>query len=178
MKKILVIIIGVYFTQTGFSQSINESPSVMPAKTIKAYEIKSESKVNEFYNYLELLSDPKINTEMKAHTSAEALKLFQSTAITVSNIFDKANTNIALKDFLEQVTRQKNVKFKLEGFSSHQDKHTATKQEWDLNYNLIINSKKTYTIRQKFFIVQEDKKFGNTTKKVWNTYLGDLSVIK
>lgn len=47
-------------------------------------------------------------------------------------------------------------------------------QVWELSYDLVTNDTSLHKIKQLFYIVSEDKKFGTATKKVWNNYLGEL----
>lgn len=170
-----IIIITFLIAQLASCQDINK-PGGLSAKTIKAYEIKSELKVMEFYNYLHLLSDPKLNADMKRQTINEALKLFRYPETPVKNILAKPHERITIKQLLEIAAKQKkHLEYEISGFIAYRQEETPTMQEWMITYEL-KNDNTTLSINQKFYIILEDKNFGKTTKQVWNTYLGEIMI--
>jgi len=161
------------------AQSAQVRTNTLSAKAAEAYAIKSESKVNEFYNYIEILSDPRLKQDMKLHTAKEAMKLFQSEGIVIPNIIDKVHRDITLADLLEQISSYKNkLSIKVNFFNSFPETKSDGREDWNLAYEVEINGRLTVTVTQKFHIVLEDKKFGKTVQKVWNTYLGEITVIQ
>ena len=158
MKNIITIVL-LLVSPLFYSQDISKAPA-LSAKTIRAYEIKSESKVNEFYNYHELLSDPKLNADMKQHTINEALKLFRDTETPVKNIVSKPNDQVTIKQLLEIGAKQKkHLDYAVSGFTPVKQQETATLQQWIVEYKLTTGNA-TLSIAQKFYIILEDKKFG------------------
>ena len=145
-------------------------------KAMDAYALKSESKVREFFNYLELLSDPKLNDDMKAQTISEALSLFKDNAAITDNIFDKKRSPIALKTLMKEASsKKKKITFTVSAFNAMLQDQTPTQQKWQITYELTVNDTATITITQDFLVIYEDKQFGKTIRKVWNTFLGTLN---
>jgi spore coat protein CotF len=178
MKTVLLTAL-LLLTQVLTAQEAASRPSALSSKAIEAYGVKSEARVNEFFDYLELLSDPKLNTDMKAHTIAETLKLFNDETIVMDNIFIKTNDAISLKELLKQVASQKKkCSFKVTGFSWIPQKEVQNFQQWLVTYELLQDNRAPLHVTQEFFIVYEDKQFGKTVMKVWNTYLGKITVTR
>lgn len=174
MKPIIYILLLIS-AHLGFAQQAVDRP-LSSKKAMDAYAIKSESKIKEFFSYLELLSDPKLNAEMKAHTTNEALSLFKDSELTIDNIFEKKQASITLKTLLKQAALQKGkITLTVSDFNVMLQNQTPVQQEWQATYKLAVNEN-TVIITQHFFVIYEDKQFGKTTRKVWNTYLGALKV--
>lgn len=88
MKQLLITIMVLLTAGMAAQQANTTNAPALSAKAIEAYGIKSEQKVREFYDYMQLLSDPSINEEMKDHTMREALRLFRNEHVDTYNLFD------------------------------------------------------------------------------------------
>jgi hypothetical protein len=176
MKYLTVIVLAISFQLS--AQSAAERPSTsLSAKETAAYEAKAESKVAEFYSYLELITDPKGTDEIKQQAGESASKLFKDNTLT-TNIFTPKGADVTVAELLQSATRQKSkYSFKIDNVDIEVLSQTSSKTEWTLTYALYKNGAKL-NIRQLFYIITENKKFGSTTKKVINTYLGAISVIQ
>lgn len=172
--KYLIIILLTIATQV-VAQDAQQSPAPISAKKNAAYEAKAQSRVVEFYSYLELLTDPKGNAEIKQQALESANKLFIANTIC-DNIFETKASGVPIASVLQSaMAQQKKHTFEVQGFDIEVISDTAARKEWQLTYKLLKNGK-PLNVSQLFFIVQEDKKFGNTTKRVTNTYLGAITI--
>jgi len=172
MKTLITLLIFLVAPAV-FAQSPQENHSTLSTKAIEAYTLKAESKVTELYSYLELLTDPKGNKEMKQQAADAATKLFIANA-TGDNIFEPKTAGVPVKSVLESAEEQvKKHSFKVQNFTSVVIMETPLKKEWQVSYQLLMNGM-TFNINQSFYIVSESKQFGKTTKTVWNTYLGAI----
>lgn len=177
MKNIIYILL-LLAAQALIAQDSGTKIDKLPAKTIEAYAIKSESKTLEFYNYLEMLSDSKLSPRIKEHITTEVLKLFGNEDINIDNPVDSKHVDISLKIFLELTAKQKNKQtYKVTDFTSSLEQQSPGRQEWVLSYKLTTGSN-TLSINQRFYVFTEEKKFGKYVKKVLNTYLGELKIKK
>lgn len=177
MKK-LIAIAALALASFANAQDAGRRPEAISPKAMEAYELKAESKATEFFSYMELLTDTSANAEMKAQTMAEALKLFQNESVTVENVFDDKQSVVTVKKLLELASAQKKkVGFSLTSVEVMQRGDTAKRRDWMLSYDLIVG-KKTFSVSQMFSMILEEKKFGNTKKMVWNSYLGEMRRIK
>ncbi|MES2488079.1 MAG: hypothetical protein V4581_19285 [Bacteroidota bacterium] len=173
MKHLIIILLAI--TTQLSAQSVQQSPAPLSAKQNAAYEAKAQSKVAEFYSYLELLTDPKGNAEMKQQALESADKLFITNTIS-DNILETKASGVPIASLLQSAKgQQKKHSFEIQDFSIQVISDSPAKKEWQMTYKLLKNGK-PLNIIQLFFIVQEDKKFGNTTKKVTNTYLGAITI--
>lgn len=171
--KTYISIITLFFCAVVNAQSANQSNTALSSKAMEAFSHKAETKAEEFYNYLQLLSDTSVNNEMKLHTANEIRKLFTETEVSIANVYSASGTGITLDKLLENAlsAKQKNT-FTIKGFTAKPIQQTSEKQQWLLSYEVSVNGSKYFRIDQDFFIIYENKKFGNTVKPVWNTYLG------
>lgn len=174
MKYLIFTLLAFSFQLT--AQSAMERPSgSLSARETAAYEAKAESKVAELYSYLELLTDPKGNAQIKQQAAESADKIFIYNTLT-ANIFDSKTPNVTVAALLQSAKAQKaKCTFKIQNIAIEPLSESTAKKEWLLTYTLIKNGSKL-NISQLFYIVQEDKKFGSTTKKVTNTYLGAITI--
>lgn len=152
--------------------------ATLSQKTLEAYELKAESKAGEFFSYVELLTDPTANAEMKEQTTAEAIRLYENEGITIENVFDTKGSVVTVKKLLDLAASQKQkASLSMTSFNIMKRGETSRRRDWLMTYELIIG-KRALTVSQGFYIVLEDKKFGTTIKQVWNSYLGEMRVIK
>ncbi|WP_294822920.1 hypothetical protein [uncultured Flavobacterium sp.] len=177
MKK-LIAIAALAISQFALAQSAGNRPDAISPKAMEAYELKAESKAAEFFSYLELLTDPNANAEMKAQAAAEASKLFQNDRVTLENIFGEGGEIATVKKLLELASAQKKkTGISIASVSVMPRKENPGQREWMITYDLIVG-KKTFSVSQMFMMLLEEKKFGNTKKMVWNSYLGEMRRIK
>lgn len=175
MRRLITSMVLLLTVYAAAQQANTASTPTLSPKAIEAYGIKAEQKVREFYDYLQILSDPSINTDMKDHTMREALKLYRSEHVDIQHIFNIRGGEITIYKLLKDI-RSFNARqtFDIRNFESEKIDSTPSLQVWELSYDLISNNTSLHKIKQQFYIVLEDKKFGNATKKVWNNYLGEL----
>ena len=176
MKKYITLIVTLICFCSSAQSSQNQSS--LSVKVTEAYKQKAADKVLEFYNYLELLTNPALNSKLKEHTTNEALKLFESSQATTYSIFSKRETNPTITQLLGDAARQKKqFHFKITTITATPQYQNKEREEWLIVYTLTINGKKEIRMQQFFIIVQEDKKFGDSIKQVRNTYLGKISLL-
>ncbi len=185
--KLAILFLISNFTVLGQSTSNKEinadvykkkaSPLVVMAQNLKAYQIKSENKVQEFYNYLNILGKTEIKPELKQQTITEIKKLFKDENIEIPNFLSDATKDIPLNDFLNLVTKcNESCSFTIEGVGySYAQTDNKNQRWWTIAYTLqLYKGKAKYTFRnimQNAILLQEEKQFGKNTKTVWNSYL-------
>jgi hypothetical protein len=174
---------GVYGQSASNKEMVEEGSKkkmnslAMMAQNLKAYQIKSENKIQEFYNYLNILGKPEVKPELKEQTITAIKKLFKEENIKIPNFFKDATKDILLNDFLNLVAKSnENCSFTVEGFGySYVQTDNKNQRFWTIGYTLQLEKgKKQYTIRdimQNVTLLQEEKQFGKNTKTVWSTYL-------
>ena len=165
----------IAFSQSATTNTKNAN-SVLMAKTLKAYQIKSENKIEEFYNLLNILGNPAVKKILKEQTIAEITKFFKDENATIPNLIDGKNKDISLSDFLNLISKStEKITFQTENKGqSYVQEHDGNKF-WTISYDLNITNGKTKTklinVMQNVSLLQEEKQFGSTKKTVQNTYL-------
>lgn len=170
------ILIALLFlvTLSASAQDAGPSKTRLAAKTLMAYEAKSEAKVAEFYNYLELLTDPKLDAEMKTRVTAQAKKLFSEGNISVADVFSKKPALVSLNSLLENAASQKQKhSFTVTGFKTARLR--SAEGHWQLRYTIITKSG-ALQIEQGYFLEEISKDFGTQTQVVTTAYLGDVKL--
>ena len=176
MKKYITLI-AILICFCSSAQS-SQNTSSMSVKVTEAYKQKAADKVLEFYNYLELLTNPALNTEMKEHTANEALKLFETPQTVTYSIFNKRETSPTIAQLLGDAAQQKKqYHFIITNVSTIPQLQNTAREEWLITYILTINNLKGIYLQQYFIITEEDKKFGDSIKKVKSTYLGKITAL-
>ncbi|MFP9099985.1 hypothetical protein ACLI09_13125 [Flavobacterium sp. RHBU_24] len=158
------------------AQDAGPAKRQMAAKMLMAYEAKSKSKVAEFYNYLELLSDPKLDTEMKMQVTLQAKKLFGNEKTMVADVFDKKTKLVTLDALLQTAASQKEkYSFTITDFKPARP--IGNTESWTLRYRLNYKNS-TIAVEQGYFLEDIVKDFGTLTQVVTSAYLGDIKLMQ
>lgn len=174
-NKILLCFAMVNMAVFSQSASTKTSNSVLAAKTIKAYQIKSENKVDEFYNLLNILGNPVVKTVLKEQTILEISKLFKDKNTTIPNLIEDKNTEIKLTDFLNAVSKStEKITFTPENKGYSYSQGSNENKSWTIGFDLNIvkgkSKNKIKNVMQNISLLQEEKQFGTTKKTILNTY--------
>lgn len=161
------------------AQSAMPTRTTMAPKMAMAYANKTEAKVKEFYSYLELLTDPKLNTEMKTQVKQQALSLFgNETTADAPDFFGKKNDGITIEELLNKAIVQKQkYSFTLQDITTKPLSETS-EPTWQMEYTLTLSGNRTVKLRQRSYLKDEYKQFGNEKKKVTTIYLSQAEEIK
>jgi len=151
----------------GQSQSINNKLVAYEMKSEKemmAYNNKVVAKVTDFYNYLELISDPNIENRVRGHTVSLVRKMFLKD-VPMVNFLSKSNERIQLEQLLLDLMMSKNKM----SFIISQPKFYLEGSEQNISYNLFVkrkNKEEKYQLKQLYFVNVANKKFGDKNKEV------------
>lgn len=192
MKNInLKVIIFLLFSQVVLSQS---APEYNPENTIEsierietlshsllesddiesreAFRLKSKAKVDDLYNYLNIIGNPDFEEGIRTHTISLVKKMFAKEA-TISNILSSEKT-ISTHSFLDKVLSSKEkIKFSMTNVSLKSNIIT-----YSLKLNQGNNLVKSMNISQAIYWENKEKMFGNTSKKVLTSSLGSITIDK
>ena len=173
MKYFTIILF--FFCTCGFSQEANNSISRnsikanFSVKAIEAYEENSFSKVNDFYQFLEIYSDKNSSEDLKNQVK-ENLNSLVLKDVLVEDLF--TSEKITLEKLLEKINL-KGLRFQIKNI---QKKSTST-NFWINSYVLEITNKTETTrknILQRIYFYPEEKNFGTKKKEVWSVFLGEM----
>jgi len=139
------------------------------AKAIEAYEENSFSKVNDFYQFLEIYSD-KNSSEALKNQVRENLKSLVVENVLVPDLF--TSEKITLEKLLQQINA-KGYKFEVKNIQ----KRATSANFWTNSYNLEIKNGaeiQRKNLTQRVYFYPEQKTFGTKKKEVWSIFLGEI----
>jgi len=172
--KILIALL-LLFSIPAIAQDAGPAKRQVAAKTLMAYEAKSKSKVAEFYNYLELLTDSKLDTEMKTQVKAQAKKLFSDEKKLVVDVFNKKQALVTLDALLQAAASQKEkYSFTITDFKP--TRAVGNTESWTLHYKLKYKNS-AVVVEQTYFLEDVIKDFGTQTQVVTMAYLGNVKLM-
>ena len=163
-----------------FGQNEN-SPSSSAIKanftiaSIKAYQESATLKIEDYYQYLTLLSSDLTSETLKAEIKTSIYRLFESENVMVIDFTSIENSPISLPDLIEKIAN-KNYSFSLSNYESS----IVAIDYWTTQYQLTIslNNKRTEEVRyfQKVAFKPIIKSFGASKKEVWTLFLGEITL--
>lgn len=163
-----------------FGQNEN-SPSSSAIKanftiaSIKAYQESATLKIEDYYQYLTLLSSDLTSETLKAEIKTSIYRLFESENVMVIDFTSIENSPISLPDLIEKIAN-KNYSFSLSNYESS----IVAIDYWTTQYQLTIslNNKRTEEVLyfQKVAFKPIIKSFGASKKEVWTLFLGEITL--
>lgn len=175
MKQVCLFIILLLVGRVN-AQEVNRVSAIekeFSAPAINAYQERSQDKVQEFYAYLELLTDPKNPVELKQQIEANIYNLFQSETVSVVDFTSPEKTPISLQKLLKRLQSSPKARFSL----SEKTSTRVLDDYWFERYTLTVSSAeetRTFQLRQKIQFTKKTKTFGSQKKKVWELQLSSV----
>jgi hypothetical protein len=143
----------------------------------EALETRAIQKFRDFIDYLKIISDPKITTDLKNHSKGLAMDLFVSDSTTVTDSSFKNTTNsMVLSAYLEKISiHKKSLVFLVEEthFQKPTEEDTRNNLIGVVNSRLIANGKKI-SKRVDVFLIDIAKSFGDSTLSTNEVRLGNI----
>jgi len=143
------------------------------APVLAAYQENAKTKIEDFYQYLSLLSDVSVSKELKNEVSANIFSLFKNKELLMKDIASNSKNSMPLSLFIREIVDTPSLKFELGEITSQQ----IEPDSWQTIYTVkILNgSKKTeLNIAQRVYLIKGFKTFGGNSKEVWQTFLGEI----
>lgn len=162
-----------------FGQNEN-SPSSSAIKanftiaSIKAYQESATLKIEDYYQYLTLLSSDLTSETLKAEIKTSIFRLFESENVMVIDFTSIENSPISLPDLIEKIAN-KNYIFSLSNYESS----IVAIDYWTTQYQLTISQNNKLTeVRyfQRVAFKPVIKSFGASKKEVWTLSLGEITL--
>lgn len=175
MRNLCLFIVLLTFATIN-AQQANTSSAIereFSAPSINAYQERSQDRVQEFYAYLEYLTDPGISAGLKKQIETNIYHLFQTETVSVVDFTSSQKTKISLEELLKKLKTSSKTKLALSSKTST----PVFGEYWFEDYTLTISSaEETHSLqlRQKIHFIKENKAFGSEEKKVWQLQLGEI----
>lgn len=145
------------------------------APAIAVYQESSQSKVEDFYHYLSLLTTPGISPGLKAQIRDNIFMLFTDKETGITNFTSDSPQKITLPHFLDTIEKWGKTTFTI---VEMQSTPAIFDDHWVNTYTLQIETETeitSRTLQQKIYFHPEKKKFGSAVKEIWALQLGEVS---
>jgi len=171
----MFFITGFAFSQSQHTESKSLIKSTYSFPTIEAFQERSEKKVEDFYEYLGLLTQQNLSEEAKNEIEENIYFLFDEKNPMLVNFLSAKNELIHLEELISILKNSEEIKFKLTQATS-----TSVIGEYWLNfYKLQLQKKsgnKTFNLEQAILFSPQQKEFGQQKKEVWELVLGEVKL--
>lgn len=173
---ILLFLVGTFYV---FGQNANTPASTsikanFTMASVKAYQESATLKVEDYYQYLTLLSSESTSETLKAEIKSSIYSLFESENIKVVDFTSTENATISLHELIDKITN-KNFSFAVTNFENS----IVAADYWTTQYQLIVTQNKIpmeFQYYQKIGFKPVVKSFGTTKKEVWTLFLGEVTL--
>lgn len=173
------LLMFLLFTFSLFGQNANTSASTaikanFTIASLKAYQESATLKVEDYYQYLTLLSSESTSETLKAEIKTSIYSLFESDKVMVIDFTSIENNAISLPDLIEKIMN-KNYSFSV---SNYENSIVGT-DYWTTQYQLTLiqnDKSKELLYFQKIGFKPVIKTFGSTKKEVWTLFLGEITL--
>ena len=185
-KKFLFIVILLcsFFVnaQDVVKESVSEKKSAstmslnkrFSAKVLNAYQENSKTKVEDLFSYFQMLTDASLNDDLKNEVVKNINLLFQNPNTMVIDFTSDSFDKITLQQFIQKLLISEPILFSVSDESRYD---SVEYQSWKTGYTVsrtksgIVSKTK---IVQKVYFYETPKMFGEETKVVFSTLLGEM----
>lgn len=177
------------FTDSSFliEESSNLEVDNLSDNNIVAFEQRAMQKLEDFSDFLAILSDTTIDSEFKKQAALMAVEIFINTENTISFSLsdDLSADEQTIEAFLLELQNGKLgiLSIEIQNVSTSQKMKQSNNQEYKglMKLELSIANKRETQIKKntvqlecEVMAKKVDKEFGNTSKMVWEVFLGDI----
>lgn len=173
------IFMFLLFTFSFYGQNANTPASTaikanFTMASVKAYQESATLKVEDYYQYLTLLSSESTSETLKAEIKNSIYSLFESENIKVIDFTSTENATISLQELIDKITN-KNFSFSVANFENS----IVSTDYWTTQYQLTVMQNKIsmeFQYFQKIGFKPVVKSFGTTKKEVWTLFLREVTL--
>ena len=144
------------------------------AKVLNAYQENSKTKVEDLFSYFQLLTDASLNDDLKKEVVKNINLLFQNPNTMVIDFTSDSFDKITLQQFIQKLLISEPILFSVSDESRYD---SVEYQSWKTGYTVSRTKSGIVTktkIVQKVFFYETPKMFGEETKMVFSTLLGEM----
>lgn len=144
------------------------------AKVLNAYQENSKTKVEDLFSYFQMLTDASLNDDLKKEVVKNINLLFQNPNTIVIDFTSDSFDKITLQQFIQKLLISEPILFSV----SEETKFNSVEyQSWNTGYTITRTKSGVVTnikIIQKVYFYETPKMFGEETKMVFSTLLGEM----
>jgi hypothetical protein len=158
--------------KTSSAQTLQNSMSV---KVLAAYQENTSNKVADLFSYFQLLTDTSLTDEVKKEIISNINLLFDNQNPMVIDFTSEEKETIPLQTLIQKLLVSEPILFKV---SEELKYHSLTDKGWNTTYvvkKTKANASNYVYTSQTVTLLLEDKKFGESSKTIWTTFLGTMN---
>ncbi|GAB3720374.1 hypothetical protein [Flavobacterium koreense] len=144
------------------------------AKVLNAYQENSKTKVEDLFSYFQMLTDASLNDDLKNEVVKNINLLFQNPNTLVIDFTSDSFDKITLQQFIQKLLISEPILFSV----SEETKFNSVEyQSWNTGYTITRTKSGVVTnikIIQKVYFYKTPKVFGDETKEIFSTLLGEM----
>ena len=144
------------------------------AKVLNAYQENSKTKVEDLFSYFQMLTDASLNDDLKKEVVKNINLLFQNPNTLVIDFTSDSFDKITLQQFIQKLLISEPILFSV----SEETKFNSVEyQSWNTGYTITRTKSGVVTnikIIQKVYFYKTPKVFGDETKEIFSTLLGEM----
>jgi len=144
------------------------------AKVLNAYQENSKTKVEDLFSYFQMLTDASLNDDLKNEVVKNINLLFQNPNTMVIDFTSDSFDKITLQQFIQKLLISEPILFSVSDESRYD---SVEYQSWKTGYTVSRTKSGIVTktkIVQKVYFYETPKMFGEETKMVFSTLLGEM----
>ncbi|OFY97308.1 MAG: hypothetical protein A3K10_10525 [Bacteroidetes bacterium RIFCSPLOWO2_12_FULL_31_6] len=161
----------------GLEKKVNSKNLLLTTEQKEAFQLRAIEKFEDFIDYIKIISDQKIDYELKQHSINLALELFisDSTLFTDSILTDTTEA-VPLKSFLTTIQANKNpILITIESIKFISPIAADSLFDYQGNMEVILNLHgKKLTKNVNVYLVEKKKVFGTINKEITEIGLGNI----
>lgn len=168
--------------QSSMNESVKEKKAAstislnkrFSSKVLNAYQENSKTKVEDLFSYFQMLTDASLNDDLKKEVVKNINLLFQNPNTMVIDFTSDSFDKIPLQQFIQKLLISEPILFSV----SEESRYDSVEyQSWKTGYTVSRTKSGIVTktkIVQKVFFYETPKMFGEETKVVFSTLLGEM----
>ncbi len=144
------------------------------AKVLNAYQENSKTKVEDLFSYFQMLTDASLNDDLKNEVVKNINLLFQNPNTLVIDFTSDSFDKMTLQQFIQKLLISEPILFSVSDESRYD---SVEYQSWKTGYTVSRTKSGIVTktkIVQKVYFYETPKMFGEETKMVFSTLLGEM----
>jgi len=175
--KTYILLFFILFSGVAFGQDAGFKTSTIShnfsAMQVEAYQESANKKIEDFYSYLNLLTDKNISQAVKNEIKESIYLLFVDRDVAIQGIVSKDNEKITLSAFLNSLEENSGMKYKI-----YKIENTAGNIYENYWLSVVSIEHNNIDIRHKVYFSPQQKQFGGTSKTVWEIKLGEIEIFE
>lgn len=147
---------------------------VFAMKVLNAYQESSKTKIEDLFNYFQMLTDALLEDDLKKEIIENIHQLYQNSNAPIIDFTTDSMDKVALDQFIQKLLISEPIVFKVSDESKYD---SITYRSWNTGYT-ITKTKSGVTTKTKViqlvYMIQSNKDFGSSNKVVYQVNLGEM----